>query len=800
MKGVLTAAFLIAAALYAPEVLGQSSQIQPHAGYVYPAGGRQGSTVEVVIGGQRLKGVTAAYVSGQGVTATSVRYVGPTGNLRGEAHREVAKRLVEALSKSGADLPPVLERLARAADRPPVESSATPAETEVTTVLTGTKGRPSANAILDGIGELSLHELELIAPDILKSGAKAQRNAQLGEVAFVTLQIAPDAQPGGRELRLMTQPGLTNPVRFCVGVLPETVAPVSYIPNQPPEAASATPPVVLNGQVRPEEVHHWQINAQKGQKLVFCAQARALMPFLADAVPGWFQAVLTLRDPSGKDVAYSDNYRFDQDPVLLYEVPETGSYDLEIRDAIYRGRQDFVYRVSVAEQPFVESVFPMGGQEGHGTVASIGGWNLDDDKLALDTSPDGPAVRETLLRERGMLSNDIVYAVDSLPEADDREPNNTARAAQKVNLPVIINGRISNAGDEDVFRFSADKGEEVVLDVSARKLGSPLDSIVRVTDSSGKVVATNDDFEDKEGTLSKDAGVLTHHADSYLCVKLPATGVYYAHIVDTQGHGGPEYGYRLRISRPRPNFELRVTPSTVNIMPGSLAPLYVYALRKDGFDGDIDVTLEGTPRALTLDGGMIPAGCSSIRMTLGVTRTASYTLLPLRLEGSAAIQGRTVTHSVVPCDDMMQAFLWRQLVPAQDLLATVLGRGAPPVLPKLVESGVRIAPGTDADAHIAIARRPMLKDAQFELSEAPEGISLAGAQATLDGVTLTVRADGAKARPGLRGNLIVEVFMERSFGQGKAGEQKRRTSLGVLPAIPFEVVDAGTAVPPIVTR
>jgi hypothetical protein len=39
--------------------------------------------------------------------------------------------------------------------------------------------------------------------------------------------------------------------------------------------------------------------------------------------------------------------QFHPDPVLYYEVPADGHYDLEIKDAIYRGREDFVYRITL---------------------------------------------------------------------------------------------------------------------------------------------------------------------------------------------------------------------------------------------------------------------------------------------------------------------------------------------------------------------------------------------------------------------------------------------------------------------
>ena len=44
------------------------------------------------------------------------------------------------------------------------------------------------------------------------------------------------------------------------------------------------------------------------------------------------------------------------------------------------------------------------------------------------------------------------------------------------------------AGDQDLFRFTAVKGQKLVFEVTARQLGSPLDSIIDVLDAQGRIV------------------------------------------------------------------------------------------------------------------------------------------------------------------------------------------------------------------------------------------------------------------------------------------------------------------------
>ena len=136
--------------------------------------------------------------------------------------------------------------------------------------------------------------------------------------------------------------------------------------------------------------------------------------------------------------------------------------------------------------------------------------------------------------------------------------------------------------------------------------------MLKLTDAAGRQLAFNDDHEDKA------CGLVTHHADSWLRAVLPSAGTYYLHLYDAQNQGGPEYAYRLRISPPRPDFELRVVPSSINARAGTAVPITVHALRRDGFNGPIDLELKDAPAGFSLSGATIPAGQAKVRLTLTV--------------------------------------------------------------------------------------------------------------------------------------------------------------------------------------
>lgn len=794
----------VSLALCVTTAWGQSNTREPHIGYLYPSGGQQGTVIQISAGGQYLNGATDLYISGQGVHGSVVKYIKPLRNLQKEQRQLIQRRLKEVRDMRLAELPGSRSRSGpgqkastrKAVDRPGRSEKENDAKTKEVKM-------PDYPLLYD-LENKSLRELAHISSVLFFPRNKLQTNRQLAETVLIEITIDPDAQPGSRELRLATKTGLTNPMVFQVGLLPEIrelepnnrqayqVPPnMARVRNLPKERALGLP-VLLNGQIMPGDVDRFRFRATKRQQLVIEVQARSLIPYLADAVPGWFQAVLALYDARGKEVAFADDYRFNPDPVLFYKIPENGEYELEIRDSIYRGRQDFVYRIAVSEQPFITQTFPLGGRVGVETVASIDGWNLAGTKLPLDTRPGGNSIRKTAYYEEKCLSNSITYAVDTLPECDETESNNTPEQAQLIELPKIINGRIAESGDVDMFRFDGRAGDKIVVEVYGRRLNSPLDSLLRLTDSSGNILEWNDDHVLKDSHLHKDVtGLVTHHADSYLLAELPKDGNYYVQLSDTQHHGGGAYGYRLRVAPAQGDFALRLTPSSISVRAGGTVPIRVHALRKDGFDGEINVVLKDAPAGFELCGGRIPAGRDCVRVTLTVPAKAPAKPVVLQLEGRARIGGQTISRSAVPADDVMQAFLYRHLVPAQEFLVFIQKArwGIPPV-ELAVNIPVRIPAGGSAQVRIKTARRANFKGVQLQLKEPPEGLTLHDVTIVPNGLSFQLKAEKDAMQNGFADNVIVEAFREYA-AKGKDGKptgRKRRNSMGVFPAIPIEIV------------
>ncbi len=638
----------------APAARGQA---RPYIGYVYPAGGQQGTNTQIKLGGQNLDDVNEVLVTGPGVTAKVVEYDRRLNNQELQLLNEQVKELKRATSAvASATAPKTNSESAMA----PATASGTDASVPM---------NPEAMQKLIATIEKRTREF-----------VQTPACASISSLVIVEVTIAADAEPGARELRLVTPKGVSNPLVFHVGQLPEfsrkpmitatiqTLGKEAQALRKRPaeeEEDRVTIPCTVNGQIASGEVNRYRFEARKGQRLVITTQARQLIPYIADAVPGWFQPVLVLYDAKEKEVAFNDDYRFKPDPVILYEVPQDGEYLLAITDAIYRGREDFVYRISIGELPFITSLFPLGARVGAPVTPKMKGWNLQDASLAPPSTNAGPGIYSLTATGKGFVSNPMPFARDTLPEAFDKEPNNTPAGAQKVTLPVIVNGHIDKPDDWDVFQFAGKSNDTIVAEVYARRLDSPLDSVIKLTDAAGKLLAFSDDREDLG------AGVNTHQADSYFLARLPADGAYCVHIGDTARKGGEEYAYRLRLGAPQPDFALRVAPSSVNFRSKSTATLSIYAIRKDGFTGPIKLALKDPPEGFSASPVTLSGTQVVTRLTIKTAVVATKEPVNLTVVGSAKIGEKEIAHEAVPAEDRMQAFLWRHLVPASDLKALV---------------------------------------------------------------------------------------------------------------------------------
>ena len=737
---------------------------EPHLSYVYPAGGKCGEAVDILIAGQNLRSPQAVYISDNSAKPFVIEYIPPLRPLKDEDRTMFKKKLAaiqKELRQNGNEplSPEEAEKLKEKFDSYPKDSKLN-------------------HPMLRDLENLNSAELREVAKQAF--GGK-KPDPQLAESTSVKLNIRDNIKPGIYQIRLMTANGLSNPLNFQIDKIAENNE------REPNDKESylepAETPVVFNGQIMPGDIDRLSFIAKKGEKLIIETHARSLKPYLADAVPGWFQAVISVLDKEGNEIEFCDDYRFNPDPIIFFEPQEDGIYQVQIHDSIYRGREDFVYRISVAEKPFITSMFPLGTMTNKTIDAQIDGWNLPSQKATINMKGSGRNKTKFLqINNENLFSNKVPYLVEELPDCIEKN-GTTIKNPQAVNLPIIINGKIEINGESDFFSFEARKNEKIVIEVNARHLKSPLDAAIELTDSEDKVIAFNDDYKNKA------FGLETHHADPYIMTTIPEDGIYKVRIFDVTNASGKEYAYRMRISNPIPTYELRMTPSSIALPPGQTAAVKIDVIKKDGFNEDILLGLRERPKAgYKLRGDKIPAGADSIYVTITAPDNLK-TPSELIIESRSRTDEGIISKTVVPAENMMQAFIYYQLVPSSELLAAQKKiKWRMPAFKTDIDQ-IKLEPGKSKKVTFINYNPGNFTDKEINATLLNENslIEITAIRKTKNTIDLTFKASNDSVI-GDRDNIVVKLDMiiER---KNKSGQTRKNTvELNSLPAIPFEII------------
>ncbi len=193
-----------------------------------------------------------------------------------------------------------------------------------------------------------------------------------------------------------------------------------------------------------------------------------------------------------------------------------------------------------------------------------------------------------------------LFSVDAFPNVNEVEDNNSFDKAQGVPVPCAVTGQCAG-GDVDFFRFAAKKGQRLVIETEAARLGSGVVPQLRVTDGRRRFVAA-DDRQAVQG-------------DCRILLDVPADGDYVVEVSDSRYRGGNPPHYRLKVG------EYDVTEE-VFPLGGRRGDAVEFTLRGGTLPGEVRVrrTLDdATQRGdmlLRLDGVLRP-GMLSPRLAVG---------------------------------------------------------------------------------------------------------------------------------------------------------------------------------------
>lgn len=309
-----------------------------------------------------------------------------------------------------------------------------------------------------GVGIDVLVQAEGTAADLVVNhpGATAQRTPLGYRLTF------PATTPAGvYQLKLKNEAGESTPQNFTVNLFDEIK---ESEPNGSPRTGhKVTLSTTLVGAInRAGEVDYFRFDAKPGQQVGVQVQVSA----------GVLEPVLSLLGPDGDEVAGSAN------GVLGHTCLAAGEYSLGVRDREFRGGG--AYRLHVGEVPVVTAVFPLGVQRGGEALIQVEGVHLGVRSVKVKADVNTALGTRLPLDVPGALGSPFVV-VGEFPDV-------VATSDSPVSLQVgsTANGRLTKSGATNTWRFQAKKGDRLLLEVEARRLGTPLDSVIEILDQQGK--------------------------------------------------------------------------------------------------------------------------------------------------------------------------------------------------------------------------------------------------------------------------------------------------------------------------
>lgn len=407
------------------------------------------------------------------------------------------------------------------------------------------------------------------------------------------VRIDPDADPGYREVRIAGPHGVSNARRVRIDHLPMLLE--SEPNDQPDQAQWVSIPSVVAGRIEATDVDLYRVRGKAGMKLTLEVEARRLGTTILP--------VLHVLSAKGVPIAQAQPERgLELDPRTSYCFSEDATYLLQVRDHLFAGGENSVYRLRLDPAPYGTATFPLGGVAGHELTVALSGGSLAGSITRAIKLPETPG----LPIEAGAFSSSagLIYSWGRLTTSLGPENYEVRLPGRPHHLPILPsgstqNGRIDQPGEVDRYLVPIARSECLRFELESNHLGSWLDSVLSLRDLTGKLLLEND--EDLSGG-SPNAGPMgalaSQRTDSVVEFRAAQDGLFLVEVADRYGRGGPEFGYRLSVQplhrdfkarlliaggyRPNPRGPRESGPPTLalagglgmlNLSPGSMTPV-----------------------------------------------------------------------------------------------------------------------------------------------------------------------------------------------------------------------------------
>ncbi len=422
---------------------------------------------------------------------------------------------------------------------------------------------------IEGAGELRFSNPGITAVKKVGSDGQPEPNKYL-------VTIADDCPLGVHEARLMTSLGISSSRVFSVGDLPE-VAQVK--PNTSLETAMALQVnTICNGVMSVKAIDHYWFEARKGQRIVVdCA---------AKGIDSKLNAVLIVADAEGRDLVVER-----RGGAIDFTAPEDGKFIIKVHELTFKGGGEYFYRLAIREA---------------------------EPGAVVDRLPSTSAVSSFSWPPVGLPAKAAL---------NESEPNNQQASAQQITLPCDIAGSFFPAADVDLFEFTAKKGEVWWVEVASERLGLQTDPSILVQHISGDGTAEKRtdvaELSDIASPVKVSSNGYSYDGPPYNAgssdilgkIEIKQDGLHRLQLSDLFGgtRNDPGNVYRLIIRKAAPDFALvawalhmnlrngdrNALSKPISLRGGSTMPLEVVVVRRDGFDGEIELAMDHLPDGVT---------------------------------------------------------------------------------------------------------------------------------------------------------------------------------------------------------
>ena len=489
-----------------------------------------------------------------------------------------------------------------------------------------------SNFTLDGTHAVFFDQPGVTMTFAEKEPKEAPRNGRGSDGTPFTFDVvvAADAEPGVRELRVATDQAVSSVSHLMVTDFPVVHEDEKKVNNARDQAVAVTLPVAICGRVeRAEDVDYYSFEGKAGQEItaeLFAQRATAGIHGMVVRGPLIYlmDGLMTLSGPNGQVVAQNDNF-FGGDSFIAATLPEDGIYSLEVRDARYAGSGRYAYCVELASRPYAHATFPLSVQSGETTAAIAVGHSLGEssDVELRGTTDTAAGISRQRLQTGAGESNLVSIIVSEHQQIVADGKNASLDTALPLTFPVGVNGRFPEDDSIHYYSFDAKKGDAFLFEVTAQRLGLPLDCLLEVYDANGKLQKESDDY-----LQSKDPKFYRNAA---------ADGQFFLSIRDLHGRGGERFLYHLAAERAGPDFELSGEYYYAQLAPGTNMMWFAKLNRINAFNGPVDVLVKGLPEGVTAEPLTIPEGMIHGAIILKCAPDAKINASLVRVSGHATI-------------------------------------------------------------------------------------------------------------------------------------------------------------------